>query len=83
MRQQIAAASGNVAPPSTQPVGLARLSSLWAAPFPQYAPPFVRHPAFGYVMSAMFGTGLILGAFLLLAWITAGGRPSDASQASP
>ena len=83
MRQQITAASGNLAPPSAQPEGLARLSSLWAAPFPQYAPPFVRHPAFGYVMSAMFGTGLILGAFLLLAWITAGGRPSDASQASP
>ena len=67
MRQQIAAASGQVAPPSEQPRGLARLSSLWSAPFPQYAPPFVRHPAFGYVMSAMFGCGLILGFFLLWA----------------
>jgi cobalt/nickel transport system permease protein len=83
MRQQIAASSGNVAPPSVQPEGLARLSSLWAAPFPQYAPLFVRHPAFGYVMSAMFGIGLILGAFLLLGWISAGGRASDASRASP
>ena len=66
MRQQIAAASGQVAPPSEQPRGLAQLSSLWSAPFPQYAPPFVRHPAFGYVMSAMFGCGLILGFFLLV-----------------
>ncbi len=82
MRQQIAAASGNVAPPSQQPEGLARLSSLWAAPFPQYAPPFVRHPAFGYVMSAMFGSGVILGVFLLLGWVAAGGRV-DASRASP
>ena len=49
--------------------GLARLSSLWSAPFPQYAPPFVRHPAFGYVMSAMFGSGLILGFFLLMGWM--------------
>jgi len=73
MRQQIAAASRNVAPPSQQPQGLARLSSLWAAPFPQYAPPFVRHPAFGYVMSATFGCGIILGSFLLIGWI-AGGR---------
>jgi len=70
MRQQMAAASGRVAPPSKQPRGLARLSSLWSAPFPQYAPPFVRHPAFGYVMSAVFGSGLILGFFLLIGWIS-------------
>jgi cobalt/nickel transport system permease protein len=82
MRQQITAASGNVAPPSHQPEGLARLSSLWAAPFPQYAPPFLRHPAFGYVMSAMFGSGVILGGFLLLGWVAAG-RGSDSSRASP
>jgi cobalt/nickel transport system permease protein len=81
-RQQIAAASRNVSLPSHQPEGLARLSSLWSAPFPQYAPPFVRHPAFGYVMSAMFGSGIILGVFLLLGWLAAG-RGADASKASP
>ena len=69
MRQKIAAASGNVAPPAQQPQGLERLSSLWSAPFPQYAPPFVRQPAFGYVMSAMFGSGLIMAIFLLLGWV--------------
>jgi cobalt/nickel transport system permease protein len=82
MRQQIAAASGNIAPPSQRPQGLARLSSLWSAPFPQYAPPFLRHPAFGYVMSAVFGSGLILGSFLLISWM-AGGRGVDASRTSP
>jgi cobalt/nickel transport system permease protein len=82
MRQQIAASSGNIAPPSQQPQGLARLSSLWSAPFPQYAPPFLRRPAFGYVMSAVFGSGLILGSFLLIAWM-AGGRGADATKASP
>ncbi len=82
MRQQITAASGNIAPPSEQPQGLARLSSLWSAPFPQYAPPFVRHPAFGYVMSAVFGSGLILGFFLLIAWM-AGGRGADTPRTSP
>lgn len=82
MRQQIAAASGDVAPPSEQPRGLARLSSLWSAPFPQYAPPFVRHPAFGYVMSAMFGSGVILGSFLLMGWIV-GRRDAEESRTSP
>ena len=82
MRQQIAAASGQVAPPSEQPRGLARLSSLWSAPFPQYAPPFVRHPAFGYVMSAMFGCGLILGFFLLVGWMI-GKRDAVDSGTSP
>ena len=82
MRQQIAAASGQVAPPSEQPRGLAQLSSLWSAPFPQYAPPFVRHPAFGYVMSAMFGCGLILGFFLLVGWMI-GKRDGADSGTSP
>jgi cobalt/nickel transport system permease protein len=82
MRQQIAAASGNVAPPSQQPQGLTRLSSLWSAPFPQYAPPFVRHPAFGYIMSAVFGSGLILGSFLLISWV-ADRRGTGVPRTSP
>jgi cobalt/nickel transport system permease protein len=82
MRQRITTASGNIAPPSERPQGLARLSSLWSAPFPQYAPPFVHRPAFGYVMSAVFGSGLILGVFLLIAWI-AGTRGAGAPKASP
>jgi cobalt/nickel transport system permease protein len=77
MRQKIAAASGNVAPPAGQPRGLQRLSSLWTAPFPQYAPSFIRRPAFGYVMSAMFGSGLILAIFLLMGWLLV--RPNNAA----
>lgn len=78
MRQQMTVASRNVAPPAEQPQGLARLSSLWSAPFPQYAPPFVRHPAFGYVMSAVFGSGLILACFLVIGWIT--GRSEERTR---
>jgi cobalt/nickel transport system permease protein len=81
LRQQVTAASGNIAPPSQEPQGLARLSSLWSAPFPQYAPPFVRRPAFGYVMSAVFGSGLILGFFLMIAWMAAR-RGADAPKTS-
>ena len=77
MRQKIAAASGNVAPPAGEPRGLQRLSSLWTAPFPQYAPSFIRRPAFGYVMSAMFGSGLILAIFLLMGWLLV--RPNNAA----
>jgi len=59
-RQRIAAASGKVAPPAHAPRGLERLCSVWSAPFPQYAPAFVRRPAFGYLLSAMFGSGTII-----------------------
>ena len=42
------------------PAGLQRLASFWTAPFPAYAPGFVKSPAFGYLLSAMFGVGVIL-----------------------
>jgi cobalt/nickel transport system permease protein len=42
------------------PAGLQRLSSVWTAPFPSYAPTFIRNPVVGYLLSAMFGVGLIL-----------------------
>lgn len=68
-RQKIAVASRSMTPPPGAPQGLARLSRLWTAPFPQYAPPWVRSAAFGYLMSAVFGTGLMMMAILLLGWI--------------
>jgi cobalt/nickel transport system permease protein len=65
-RQRIAAASSNLAPPPQAPRGLERLYSVWSAPFPQYAPAFVRRPAFGYLLSAMFGSGIIILVFLMV-----------------
>lgn len=59
-RTQIAASSFQSAPPASAPEGLTRLSSLWTAPFAQYAPPYVRSAGFGYMLSAMFGVGLVL-----------------------
>jgi cobalt/nickel transport system permease protein len=59
MRRQIAASTFHQAPPSQPPAGLERLSSLWTAPFASYAPPYVRSAAFGYLLSAMFGAGLV------------------------
>ncbi|MDQ3323088.1 MAG: cobalt transporter CbiM [Acidobacteriota bacterium] len=68
-REEIAAASLNQAPPSAPPEGLEKLASFWTAPIPDYAPPFMNSPQFGYVLSAMFGTGLIIAFFLLVGWI--------------
>jgi cobalt/nickel transport system permease protein len=64
-RQQIASSSGGHALPTNIPAGLAKLSSFWTAPMPAYAPAFLKSTAFGYLLSAMLGTGLILLAFLI------------------
>lgn len=73
-RTKIAAASRQVAPPAQAPRGLERLYSMWTAPFPQYAPSFVHRPAVGYVLSAMFGSGVIILVFLIIGWFAPRGR---------
>jgi len=82
VRQQITQASGNVAPPETVPHGLERLSSIWTAPIPDYAPSFMHNENFGYVMSALIGCGLILLLFLFVSRLVTGAgaprhRPTD------
>ncbi|MGA2182941.1 MAG: cobalt transporter CbiM [Bryobacteraceae bacterium] len=66
VRQQIAASSLHQPLPSRAPAGLERLSSLWTAPFARYAPPYIRSAAFGYLLSAVFGTGLVVLACVAL-----------------
>ena len=78
-RKEIAAASHGVAPPAAPPTGLERLAAVWTAPIPDYAPPFFKSPAFGYVMSAMLGSGLIVLCYLLLSWTLARGRGDGGS----
>ncbi len=60
MRREMAVASLHRAPPPHAPAGLEKLATLWTAPFARYAPPLVRSAGFGYLLSAMFGTGLIV-----------------------
>jgi cobalt/nickel transport system permease protein len=67
-RREIAAVSQNQAPPAESPRGLARMANLWTAPMPAYAPPFLHSAAFGYIMSAMIGVGLIIVVFLFVGW---------------
>lgn len=69
-RQEIVHASGGVALPDAVPQGLERLASLWRAPIPDYAPGFMHSASMGYVLSAVFGAGLILLMFLLISKVT-------------
>jgi cobalt/nickel transport system permease protein len=76
-REQIATASHGIAPPENAPVGMARLGSIWSAPIPDYAPPFLRNEMLGYVLSAMFGSGLVILVCLI------GGRISRIEWKNP
>jgi len=80
IRQQITHASGNVAPPEQVPAGMERLASIWTAPMPDYAPPFMHDPNFGYIMSAIVGAGLIVLIFVALSWLL--GRAPPARERS-
>ncbi len=68
MREQMTQASQNQAPPAA-PEGLARLGSIWTAPLADYAPSFISNPRVGYILSAMFGIGIIILLFLALNWL--------------
>ena len=69
-RRQIAAVSGNIAPPTVAPAGLQRLASVWTAPMPGYAPPFLKSTSFGYLLSALLGTGATILVFLFAGFMT-------------
>ncbi len=64
-REKIIAASQHRTLPAGVPEGLHRLSSAWTAPFPDYAPQFIRSEPVGYMLSAMFGVGIILAVLWL------------------
>ncbi len=68
-RAEIAAASHDQTPPDAPPEGLEKLATVWTAPIPDYAPPFMQSREFGYILSAMFGTGIIILLFLVVGWL--------------
>jgi cobalt/nickel transport system permease protein len=76
-RARIAAISGNIAAPAAVPSGMARLATVWTAPLPDYAPHFVKSAGFGYLLSAMFGVGLIVAAAWLVQRLTEGARRGE------
>jgi len=66
VRAEIATASRSRELPSAMPRALERMSTVWTAPFPGYAPKFVKSPAFGYLLSALFGVGLLIAGSLAI-----------------
>lgn len=76
IRQQITEASGNVAPPESLPSGMQELADFWTAPIPDYAPAVLREENFGYIASALMGTGLIVLLILALSWCYSAVVPS-------
>jgi cobalt/nickel transport system permease protein len=78
-RAQIASASGNTAAPMAAPSGMERLANLWTAPMPNYAPRFIKSAGFGYLLSAMFGVGLIMA----IAWAGQRLRQSAKTRSEP
>ncbi|CAN5373088.1 cobalt transporter CbiM [soil metagenome] len=82
LRAEIVRASGASAP-VVAPAGLERLASVWTAPLPDYAPPFMQSEAFGYIMSALIGVGLIILVVLLLSWLLRRNQHDDPSLPEP
>src|SRR5699024_1082586 len=58
-RTTIAAQSFGHAAPTQAPKGMSRLASVWTSPMPDYAPSFMHSEAFGYILSAFVGGGLV------------------------
>lgn len=44
------------------PAGLEKLSGLWSAAIPDYAPEFIQNPLLGYLVAAIIGSALAIGA---------------------
>lgn len=43
------------------PAGLEKLSGLWSAAIPDYAPAFIQNPYLGYLLAAIIGSALAVG----------------------
>jgi len=69
-RSQIASASSNTPLPAQAPAGLQKLASFWTAPMPRYAPPLLKSAGWGYLLSAITGTGIIILLFLAIGRVT-------------
>ncbi|HWE50999.1 MAG TPA: cobalt transporter CbiM [Bryobacteraceae bacterium] len=73
-RSRIASTSSGAPLPGEVPAGLQKLAAFWTAPMPRYAPPLLKSAGWGYLLSAITGTGIIILLFLtisrLIRWRT-------------
>jgi cobalt/nickel transport system permease protein len=63
------------------PAGLEKLSGLWTAAIPDYAPEFIQNPLLGYLVAAIIGSALAIGATWAIAKLLA--RKDDGSPTAP
>ena len=56
------------------PQGLGTLGSTWTAAMPDYAPAFIKNPMLGYLVAAMVGAALVVGAAWLIGKLLARGE---------
>ena len=64
------------------PAGLQRLSGVWTAAMPDYAPAFVKNPFVAYVVAAVVGVALIAAVMWLIGLLLAT-RASDDRPSGP
>lgn len=65
------------------PAGLEKLSSLWSAAIPDYAPAFIQNPLLGYLFAAVVGSGLAIGVTWGIAKLLARRRDDGTPTAPP
>ena len=64
--EDLVSGTGNTPVLAQAPAGLARLAEFWKAPLADYSLPFVSNEQFGYIMSAVVGTGVIILVFVFV-----------------
>jgi hypothetical protein len=58
------------------PAGLQRLSGIWTAAIPGYAPGFVKNPLLAYLVAAVIGAALVVGVTWAIAKLLTHGSGS-------
>ena len=64
------------------PAGLEKLSGLWSAAIPDYAPAFVQNPLLGYLVAAIIGSALAIGITWGIAKLLIG-KSDDTTPTAP
>jgi cobalt/nickel transport system permease protein len=65
------------------PAGLEKLSGVWSAAIPDYAPAFIQNPLAGYLLAAIIGSALVIGVTWGIAKLLSRGNGTGSSAGTP
>jgi cobalt/nickel transport system permease protein len=65
------------------PAGFEKLSSLWTAAMPDYAPEFIKNPNLAYIVAAIVGCAIIVGVTWVVAKLLSSPDDSSSESATP